>query len=610
MFNPFTFSDAMSAARAIVARVGPDLRVALPLGLGKPVTLVNALVRLAADDPSLKLSIFTALTLERPEPSSDMERRFLGPARDRLFGRYPDLAYARMLRDGTLPANIDVTEFFLLAGRWTSVERMQRAYVSVDFAQALDVLLARRPNLVLQLLAAEGDRLSLSCNTDISADLLRLRREGRADFLFAAELNPALPFLPGPAEIAASEVALGLDPPEPFELFSVPKRPVADADHAIGLHVSRLVPDGGTLQIGIGTTGDAVAHALRLRHRGALAELWRNCPVPADGFAETGPFDIGLYAVTEMLVDVMLPLLEEGIIAREVDGVAIHAGFFVGCRDFYARLRDLPEEVRARIAMMPVTFTNSLLGDETAKRAARRGARFVNSTMTATLLGDAASDQLLDGTVVSGVGGQFDFVSQAHQLEGARSVLALHATRHGSGGLRSNIVWSRPHVTVPRHMRDIVVTEYGIADLRGKSDADCAAAMLAIADSRFQKELLGQARERGKLPPDFRIPEARQHNLPGRVSAWLDPARDRLPAFPFGTDFTEREQRLLPALTQLGRARGDRMALARLAWQGRGTGSAEEEACVKRLELDAPGGLRDRFIAKALRGALRATGVV
>lgn len=601
-----TFADAEDAARAIVDRVGPELRLALPLGLGKPVTLVNALTRLAAEDPSLKLSIFTALTLERPEPSSDMERRFLEPALDRLFGAYPRLDYAAMLRDGTLPPNIEITEFFLLAGRWTGVAAMQRAYVSVNYAQALDMLRARRPNLVLQLLATEGERLSLSCNTDISSDLLRLRREGAADFLLAAETSPDLPFLPGPAEIDPAEVALRLDPPAPFELFSAPKRPVSDADHAIGLHVSRLVPDGGTLQIGIGATGDAVAHALRLRHRGALGGLWETCPFPAGDFAETGRFEQGLYAVTEMLVDAMLPLLEEGIIAREVDGAAIHAGFFLGCRDFYSRLRGLPEEMRARIAMMPVSFTNSLLGDPAGRSAARRDARFVNSTMTATLLGDAASDQLPDGTVVSGVGGQFDFVSQAQQIPGARSVLALRATRRGSGGLRSNITWSRSHVTVPRHMRDIVVTEYGIADLRSKSDADCAAAMLAIADSRFQEALLAEAQQNGKLPADYRIPLAHRRNLPGRVAAWIGPERDRLPAFPFGTDFTETEQRLLPALSRLRHAASDRRALLRLAWRGRGPASPQETACLERMALAAPDGLRQRLTAAALRGALRA----
>lgn len=72
---------------------------------------------------------------------------------------------------------------------------------------------------------------------------------------------------------------------------------------------------------------------------------------------------------------------EEGIIAREAQAATIHAGFFLDSRDFYTRLRELPREKREQISMMPVSFTNSLHGDESARRAARRDARFVNSAM-------------------------------------------------------------------------------------------------------------------------------------------------------------------------------------------------------------------------------------
>src|ERR1700743_3582371 len=139
----------------------------------------------------------------------------------------------------------------------------------------------------------------------------------------------------------------------------------------------------------------------------------------------------------------------------------------------------------ARIKMMPVSFTNELYRDEEQKRAARVDARFVNNAMMATLLGAAVSDGLGDGPVVSGVGGQYNFVAQAFALSGARSVLALDATRPGKR-TQSNIRWRYGHETIPRHLRDIFVTEYGIADVRGKSDGDVIAAMLAIADTRFQ----------------------------------------------------------------------------------------------------------------------------
>ena len=74
-------------------------------------------------------------------------------------------------------------------------------------------------------------------------------------------------------------------------------------------------------------------------------------------------------------------------------------------------------------------------------------------------------------------------------------------------------------MTIPRHLRDIVLTEYGVADVRGRSDADVAAAMLAIADSRFQPALLAEAQRAGKLPASYRIPDAHRSNLPEALEA-------------------------------------------------------------------------------------------
>ncbi|WP_240476990.1 acetyl-CoA hydrolase/transferase C-terminal domain-containing protein [Roseivivax marinus] len=607
MSDPDWMDDADAVAKEIVRRLGNDIRVGLPLGLGKPVTLVNALTRLAAETPDLRVSIFTALTLERPAPSSDMQRRFLEPAMDRLFGRYPQLDYADMLRNGTLPPNVEVREFFFLAGRWLGVDEAQRNYVSVNYSHARDVLLAQRPNLILHLVARNGDRLSVSSNPDITADLMEMRRDGRLDALFAGEVNPELPFMEGPAAFPATEADILYDPAEPFELFSAVKQPVDDASHAIGLHVSRMVPDAGTLQIGIGTIGDAVAQALLLRERGEIRPIHAASPFPDDGFREDGPFEAGLYAVTEMLVDGLLQLFKAGIIRREVDGAAIHAGFFVESRDFYRQLRDMAPDQRARISMAPVSFTNTLLGDEHGKRTARTNARFVNSTMKVSLLGAAVSDTKSDGQVVSGVGGQHDFVAQAHALSDGRSVITLPATRRGSGGVESNIVWTQSNETVPRHLRDIVVTEYGIADLLGKSDAEVISALLEIADSRFQDELLEQAKEAGKIPREHEVSPRRRANSPETVSTWLRPFRDGpLPDFPFGSDFDDIERRLLPALAMLKEAASSRRAMLRLAVQGWRSRAHHAEA-LDRMGLAKPDSLRLTFESAVLAGCLRNT---
>ncbi len=139
--------------------------------------------------------------------------------------------------------------------------------------------------------------------------------------------------------------------------------------------------------------------------------------------------------------------------------------------------------------------------------AQRSHARFVNTTMMLTTLGAAVSDGLDDGRVVSGVGGQYNFVTMAHALPGARSVLCVRSTRRKDGKRSSNIVTSYGHITIPRHLRDIAITEYGIADLRGRTDAECVAAMLNIADSRFQEELLADAKRANKIDAGYRIPE-------------------------------------------------------------------------------------------------------
>jgi hypothetical protein len=257
--------------------------------------------------------------------------------------------------------------------------------------------------------------------------------------------------------------------------------------------------------------------------------------------------------------------------------------------------------------MTAVTFPNDLSGDAARKRAARVHGRFVNNTMMVTALGAAVSDALEDGRVVSGVGGQYNFVAQAFELDDARSILTLGATRETPAGAASNVVWNYGHTTIPRHLRDIFVTEYGAADLRGKTDAECVAAMLAITDSRFQAELLHRAKSAGKIARTYEIPVAFRDNTPDRIARALKPAEQRglLPMFPFGTDFTLVEQSLLPALQRLKTASASSLALARLSWQGlRVEGTPQIEACLERMGLAKPAGLRERLYALALRGAL------
>jgi len=606
------YADAHALADAILRDCGSKLVVGLPLGLGKANHIANVLCERAAADSALHLTIFTALTLEKPTPKSELERRFIGPVIERLFGGYPDLDYAKWLHADTLPKNIEVTEFFFLAGKWLRNGYAQQHYIAANYTHAVAGMLTRGLNVVLQLVAkrvVDGEvRYSLSCNTDTTLDLLKARAEGKIDFKLIGQVNSELPFMPGPGDLAASEFHAILDSEATdFPLFAPPSEPVGDAKYAIGLHAATLIEDGGALQIGIGQVGDALARSLIVRDRNnADFRAAVNRLSPGEPARALAPFAEGLNGLSEMFFEAFLGLIEAGIIRREVDGAWLHAAFFLGPKSFYRALREMPQDKLDRIQMMPVSFTNELYGDEAAKRLGRPKARFVNNAMMTTLLGDVISDGLSNGQVVSGVGGQYNFVAQAFALEGARSILTLEATRHNGKRLESNIRWSYDHVTIPRHLRDIVVTEYGIADLRGKSDAEVIAAMLCVADSRFQDALMNEAKVAGKLPKAYEIPLACRANTPERIARALAPLREKelLPEFPFGTDFTETEQRLIPALQRLQEASASPAALALLAWQGLQAHGTDDAACLARMALDAPATMDERLYRWLLRGAL------
>ncbi len=417
--------------------------------------------------------------------------------------------------------------------------------------------------------------------------------------------------MPGPGDLPAEEFSAVLDSPETdFPLFAPPSEPITDTKYAIGLHAAGLVRDGGTLQIGIGQIGDALAQGLIVRHRdnAQFHEIMKRLAPATERLAalETGSFEKGLYGVSEMLTEAFLGLIDAGILKREVDGVLLHGAFFLGPKSFYRALREMTADQIARIQMMPVSFTNELYGEEDAKRRARVDARFVNNAMMATLMGAVISDGLENGQVVSGVGGQYNFVAQAFALQGARSILTVEATRQAGAGTQSNIRWSYGHETIPRHLRDIIVTEYGVADLRGKSDADVIAAMLQVADSRFQAELARQAKDAGKLPKNFEIPAAHRDNFPERIATALKPAREAglLPSFPFGSDFTEVEQRLIPALQLLQDAQRTPQRLPGLLWQGLTQPDAADSECLARLGLDRPATWSERAYRALVSAAL------
>jgi acyl-CoA hydrolase len=712
---PETFADVGHCVDAVLRRVGPHVVLALPLGIGKPNPLVNEFYRRALRDAGLDLTILTALSLLKPVARSPLEARLLDPLVARVFGSYLEPDYARDLRADRLPPNVRVVEFFLAPGAFLHSGHAQRNYLSANYTQVARDALARGVNVIAHLLArrvVNGQvQLSLGSNPDVSVDLLPLvaeaRRAGR-DIVVVGESHAQMPFMTGHAQVEPEQFDFLIDDPRyDYDLFAPPHGAIGTVEHAIGLQVSGLLRDGGTLQVGIGELGGAVVYALLLRHqqnaswraaRTALDTGSAAALIEAEGGEE--PFAAGLFASSEMFVDYLLELYRGGILRRQVydclalerllaagsvsehidehilerlaaagagprlrapefatlqhygvfldavqfedgrmrlpggdwiaadlgdaasrarlapclgrelrNGQVLQAGFFLGTRGFYAALRDLPESDRARFGMRGVGFVNQLYGaDQELRMLQRRGARFVNTTMMVTLLGAAVSDTLASGRVVSGVGGQYNFVAMAHALPGARSILCLRATRTEHSRSTSNIVWSYGNETIPRHLRDIVVTEYGVADLRGRTDEECIAALLQIADSRFQDALLASARAAGKIRADYRIPDARRDNFPARLTRALETERAAgyFSEYPFGTDLTREEIALARALRLLESRTGSVWARLRTiaAALAHGAPGAEHAAALSRMGLAQPHGPSERLQRRLLAFAL------
>jgi acyl-CoA hydrolase len=291
----------------------------------------------------------------------------------------------------------------------------------------------------------------------------------------------------------------------------------------------------------------------------------------------------------------------------------MHAGFFFGSDAFYDSLRALPEQRRRQIAMTSISFVNSLHGDEQKKRHQRRKARFINEAMMVTLLGAAISDGLEDGRVISGVGGQFDFVRMAAALDDAHSILMFGSQRTNDGIAKSNIVWKYGHTTVPRHYRDVFANEYGLAATRGQNDEMIIASLLNIADSQYQESLLREAKANNKILRSYAIPDSARENRAARLAAVF---QDRavspyFPEYPFGTDLTPAEQQVAVALVYLkNRTAGlwPQIATMTSALLQR----PEERAlpALRRLSLEAPRSLREhvlrRLVAYALKQSTRA----
>src|SRR3954447_5960437 len=140
---PQLFDDVGEIVEEALRRVGKRVVLALPLGIGKPNLIANEFFRRATVDPELDLTIFTALSLRKPGGGSELERRFVGPLADRIFGDYPALDYLEAVRANKLPSNIRVIEFFFEPGSLLNAPHAQSHYLSANYTHVARELLHR-----------------------------------------------------------------------------------------------------------------------------------------------------------------------------------------------------------------------------------------------------------------------------------------------------------------------------------------------------------------------------------------------------------------------------------------------------------------------------------
>jgi acyl-CoA hydrolase len=297
---------------------------------------------------------------------------------------------------------------------------------------------------------------SLSLGTDYTMAAIAKARD------VVLEVNPNVPFAYGNCHVHISQVSAVVENAEPLLEVGLPA--IGPVQEAIGRHVAGMIDDGSTLQIGYGGIPDAVVMQLTRKN------------------------DLGVH--TEMLGDGILSLIERGVVTNRrktwMPGKSI-ATFALGS----ARLHRFMDRNPA-LEMHPVQFTN-----DPALAARNDNLIAINATLQVDLLGQCGSESL-GHAPYSGTGGQSDFVRAANRSRGGKAIIVLPST--AVGGTISRIVpvlSPGTHVSTSKNDVDYVVTEHGVAQLRGKSARERAQALIAIAHPDFRAGLAAQAKTLG-----------------------------------------------------------------------------------------------------------------
>jgi len=310
----------------------------------------------------------------------------------------------------------------------------------------------------------------------VSVDIVRAAVDSAS--LVIAEVNPLMPRTLGDSFLAVDRIDWLVPVERP--LFEIEIEPVDAVCQAIGRYVASLVPDGATLQTGIGRIPHAVLTELREHH------------------------DLGMH--TEMLSDSVIDLVECGVLngrRKTLLPGKLVTSFVMGTARLYEWVNDNP-----MVELRPTEFTNDPF------TIARNDSMIaVNSALAVDLTGQVAADTVL-GRFFSGIGGQVDFIRGAARSKGGKPIIALPSTaKDGSVSRIQAALEQGAGIVTSRGDVHYIVTEYGVADLWGKNVRERATALIEISHPDFRGELLAAAKQRRYVFPDQVMPS---HSYPWR----------------------------------------------------------------------------------------------
>lgn len=310
----------------------------------------------------------------------------------------------------------------------------------------------RKPNVALVQVSPPDSHGYCSLGT--SVDVARAAVD-TAD-LVIAQVNNFMPRTLGDGIIAISKIHCFIENHQ--ELPQASPKPLSEVESKIGSYVASLIEDSSTLQMGIGGIPDAVLASLK-NHK-----------------------NLGVH--TEMFTDGLIPLLESGVVNNSQK--AVHAGktvssFVIGTHKVFDFINDNPS-----VLLLDVAYVNSPLVIAKNKKVVA-----INSAVEIDLTGQVCADSV-GHQIISGVGGQLDFIQGATLSEGGKPIIAMPSrTKHGFSRIVSTLKAGAGVVTTRAHVH-YVVTEFGIADLFGLSLGERAKALIAIAHPEDREDLQKQ----------------------------------------------------------------------------------------------------------------------